>query len=47
MREELIHNLGVNLDWSHTLTAWKLYSGNKSLLYSRIIEDNWLKLVLK
>lgn len=42
-RLELIENLGVNLDWSHTLPAWKLYSGPGSRLYPRIDEDNWLK----
>lgn len=42
-RLKLIENLGKNLEWTHTLPAWKLYSGKGSRLYPRIHIENWLK----
>ena len=31
------------LNWEKTLPAWKLYSGNRSVLYNRIEDENWTK----
>jgi cytoplasmic iron level regulating protein YaaA (DUF328/UPF0246 family) len=39
----LINNFANNLDWNHTLPAWKLYSGPLAKLYPRIHEENWMK----
>jgi cytoplasmic iron level regulating protein YaaA (DUF328/UPF0246 family) len=39
-RIELIKKLGIKLDWSQTLPAYKLYKGR---LYDKIINENWEK----
>jgi cytoplasmic iron level regulating protein YaaA (DUF328/UPF0246 family) len=39
-RNELIANSGIQLDWSKTLPAYKLYSGK---IYSKVSQQNWTK----
>ncbi len=46
-RKKLITLTGINLDWSHTLPAWDLYSGSRSKLYPRVSADNWEKPCVK
>ncbi len=39
-RNELIERLGIKLNWSETLPAYKLYSGK---VYKKIHQENWHK----
>lgn len=40
-RQEIIRLSKIQLDWTCTLPAWKLYSGSRSKLYPRISVFNW------
>lgn len=33
----------ADLNWNYTLPAWKLYSGSRSKLYSKVTVTNWNK----
>lgn len=36
-------NPQIQLDWSCTIPAWQLYSGNRSKIYPQITHVNWTK----
>jgi len=42
-RLNLIESSNIKLDWGNTLPAWKLYSGKRSKLYTKVSSENWLK----
>lgn len=42
-RNNIIQMSKVDLDWSKTMPAWKLYSGNRSKIYPQISAHNWEK----
>lgn len=42
-RMELLNLTNIDLDWTKTLPAWQLYSGNRSKVYPRITIANWTK----
>ena len=42
-RLKLIESSNIKLDWENTLPAWKLYSGKRSKLYTKVSSENWLK----
>ena len=42
-RNELIARRGIPLTWCRTMPAYQLYSGSRSVIYSRISYENWMK----
>jgi cytoplasmic iron level regulating protein YaaA (DUF328/UPF0246 family) len=34
---------GNTIDWTKTLPAWELYSGDRSKVYSKVSAGNWIK----
>jgi cytoplasmic iron level regulating protein YaaA (DUF328/UPF0246 family) len=40
-RKELISLLGIQLNWSQTLPAYKLYNGR---VFKKVSEENWIKI---